>query len=105
MSLKLRIRQLRLERNLTQTELAQMIGVSTAHISEVERGKKNLNNHIVLRLSKAFDVEPFMLFEMAPLTEEMLANFSRLSESDQRRVAVFASNLSVSYLKIKDQEQ
>ena len=58
MELNLRIRELRTDKGLTLVELAEKVGVSTPHLSEVERGKKNLNNHLMVRIAAALGVSP-----------------------------------------------
>lgn len=92
MDLQLRIRQLRTERGMTLAELADMVGVSVPHLSGVERGKKNLNNHLIVRLSDALEVEPYELFDgdSQGHIRNVLAAVSRLPEEDRMRVEAFA---------------
>ncbi len=96
MSLTLNIRELRKSKNLTLAQLAEMVGVSIPHISEIERGKKNLNNHLMERIADALQVEPSALimsdFEKVVLMEAI----SPLSEEDRDRVLDFARALSAS---------
>lgn len=56
MSLNLKIRELRKAKGLTIAQLAEKVGVSTPHMSEVERGVKNLNNHLIERISASLNV-------------------------------------------------
>lgn len=97
MGLNLHIRELRKGRGLTLEQLAEMVGVSVPHLSEVERGKKNLNNHLLVRLSGALNVRPEALLsdqddDLAALRSAM----TRLSEADRRRVEEFARALLAS---------
>ncbi|WP_220750663.1 helix-turn-helix domain-containing protein [Jannaschia sp. AI_61] len=96
MTLDLRIRALRKERGLTLAELACQIGVSAPHLSEVERGKKNLNNHLLVRLADALEVKPQDLIsgdqERDELTE-LLTTASDLSDQDLERLLAFAKAL------------
>lgn len=62
MNLNLRIRDVRKAKKLTLAELAEQIGISSPHLSEVERGHKNLNNHLIKRLCEALDCQPKDLF-------------------------------------------
>jgi len=47
------IRQARKERNLTQTELGEMIGVQKSQISRIEKNAKNVTIETILRVFKA----------------------------------------------------
>jgi putative transcriptional regulator len=59
----LRLRQLRREREMTQAQLAERIGVGTSFISEIESGevKPSLDN--ALALAKVFNCTVDELFE------------------------------------------
>ncbi|WP_143515661.1 helix-turn-helix domain-containing protein [Pseudooceanicola marinus] len=98
MTLKIRIRELRKERGLTLAALAGMVGISTPHLSDIERGKKNLNNHLIMRVAEALDVEPQKLIS-GPASSDF-AEFSEkleaLSEADRARVLDFVNALLAS---------
>ncbi len=53
------IKQLRLFRQMSQTQLAEEAGLRTATISEIEAGKANFNINTLLRISAALkcDIE------------------------------------------------
>lgn len=53
-----RIRKARKKQNLTQEQLAEMIGVKPAHISNIESGKKPFSFKTFARLYKALKVNP-----------------------------------------------
>lgn len=59
-----RLRQLRLERNLTQDALAQIVATSKPFISDMERGVKVPSLTMVLRLARALDCNIYELVEM-----------------------------------------
>lgn len=61
MPLPIRISEIRKARGLTQQELADIVGASKPHISGVENGKKNLNNHLLEKIADALGVEPYEL--------------------------------------------
>jgi len=44
--------------SMTQTEIAQRIGVSRKHISEVVNSRKGISTDMALRLSKLFGTSP-----------------------------------------------
>lgn len=50
------LRKIRLEKNLTQSEVAKRMGVSRAWISQVEAGTTNLTDRTKYRLADALDV-------------------------------------------------
>ena len=98
MSLSLRIRELRQERGWTVAHLAGLVGISTPHMSQVERGIKNLNNHLLVRTAEALGVEPDDL-----IAGEMRRDLGQLAEAlrdldveDRKRVEDFARALLAS---------
>ena len=59
----LRIRDLRKKSGLTQSELAERIGLSTNFIGMVERGERNTSVDKIFKLAKAFDIKLAQFFE------------------------------------------
>lgn len=53
-----RIRKARKKQNLTQEQLVEMIGVKSAHISNIESGKKPFSFNVFVRLYTALKVNP-----------------------------------------------
>lgn len=51
-----RIQELRKKNNLTQSELAEKIGLSTNFIGMVERGERNTSVDKIFKLAKAFNI-------------------------------------------------
>lgn len=98
MGLKLNIRALRQERKLTIAQLAEVIGVSTPHLSEVERGVKNLNNHLMERLAVALNVTPAQLIasEANDIDQRFVITYEALNPADKARVERFARDLLAS---------
>ena len=89
MQLTLRIRQLRKSKGLTLSELASKIGVSAPHLSEVERGKKNLNNHLIERLAVALEIPPTELLGAPPrnkIITDLQEYLSEKSEEEQKGI-------------------
>lgn len=95
MDLHLRIRDIRKERDLTLAELAGKVGVSIPHLSEVERGKKNLNNHLLVRLAAALGVTPEDLIasDSRSALAALHAELSSLDAEDRDRVRAFVAAL------------
>ena len=59
----LRIRELGKKNNLTQSELAEKIGLSTNFIGMVERGERNTSVDKIFKLAKAFNISLAQFFE------------------------------------------
>lgn len=95
MKLNLRIREIRLSKGLTLEQLAGKVGISIPHLSEVERGKKNLNNHLITRLCEALKVTPRDLFhhETDADAAELSLILDDLEAPDRDRVKEFARAL------------
>lgn len=58
-----KLKFLRLEKNLTQIELAEIINMSPNFIGMVERGERNTTVENVFKISRALKVKPSSLFE------------------------------------------
>ena len=58
-----KLKFLRLEKNLTQIELAEIINMSPNFIGMVERGERNTTVENVYKISRALKVKPSSLFE------------------------------------------
>jgi transcriptional regulator with XRE-family HTH domain len=61
-----RIRQLRNQRGLSQTQLGTLLDLSQKYISELERGMKSPSWETLVRIAVGFDVEVWMLLHEAP---------------------------------------
>ena len=95
MSLNIRIREIRKARNMTLAQLADQASVSIPHISEIERGLKNLNNHLLERIAGALGVAPSDLIsgDVDADTARLNELVARLDAQDAARVAAFAESL------------
>jgi len=62
-SIARRVAELRAERGLTQTTLAERIGVASQSIHRIEQGEQNLTIRMMVRLANALDVHVLDLFE------------------------------------------
>lgn len=58
----LRLRELRIERGLSQEELGLLADLDRTYISGIERGTRNVGLINVFRIAKALNVPPAMLF-------------------------------------------
>ena len=50
------IRKLREKKNMTQAELADMIGIAHSHMSDIERGETRLGVDILMSISEKLQV-------------------------------------------------
>lgn len=59
-----RIRQARMERNMSQLDLAEACGISVPYVSDIERGKKCFSVDILLRLAQALQISADWLLRL-----------------------------------------
>ena len=58
-----RLKALRIERNLTQLELAEILDMSPNFIGMIERGKRNTTVENIFKIARALNTKPHTLFE------------------------------------------
>ena len=58
-----RLKSLRLDKNLTQLELAEILDMSPNFIGMIERGKRNTTVENVFKIARALGIKPYNLFE------------------------------------------
>lgn len=80
-----RIRKARKARRMTQEELAELIGVNTTHISNIEGGKKPFSFKIFVRLYTALKVNPDSLL---PKCDEWIASVPEQEVAEEKLDAV-----------------
>ena len=99
-----RIRQLRIEHQLTQEELGAKVGVQKAAIYKYENGLiVNLKRSTIEKLALVLDTTPTYLMGMeddepeqtalAPAQASLLAVFNELNEEGQSKVIGYAEDL------------
>lgn len=85
-----RLRQLRKERNLTQKELANLIGVKNSVISFYEVGDRTPSLEVLIKLSKALHISTDKLLG---IDKSETVNISGLSEKDKQYVQYLIDRL------------
>lgn len=58
-----RLRQLRLERNLSQEDLAAICGLHRTYLGGIEGGERNLALLNILKIAKALQISPTEFFK------------------------------------------
>jgi len=58
-----RLKVLRLDHNLTQLELAEILDMSPNFIGMIERGERNTTVENVFKIARALNIKPSNLFE------------------------------------------
>lgn len=94
--LNLRIREVRKQRGWTLAELAERVGCSIPHMSDLERGRKSMTNNTLASIAEALGVEPWELIA-DPETAAFTRAFQGLSPEDQARVRSFVDGLRATY--------
>ncbi len=67
------VKKARLERKMTQQQLAEAAGLSTTFISNIENGRQSMNVHALIALSDALDVPADALIRDNPLSASRTA--------------------------------
>lgn len=52
------VRTIRIQRGISQKELARRVGVSQAHISDIERGERRASIPVLLKIMEALKCSP-----------------------------------------------
>ena len=60
-----RIRERRIDRNIRQSELARMAGISASYLNLIEHNKRRIGGKLLVSIARALDVEPSSLTEGA----------------------------------------
>lgn len=61
------LKELRLKKGVTQTQLAEAIGVSNGNVGDWERGRNKPGYDALVSLSRFFEIDPYYLLELPPL--------------------------------------
>jgi transcriptional regulator with XRE-family HTH domain len=101
-----RIRQHRLERHFTQTELARQIGIQQSDLSRMEKGEYRVSLDVLFRILQAFELSLGEFFgdlaqhNLSSRESLLLESFRGLSRQGQQEVLDF-----VEFKRSKDRER
>lgn len=90
-----RIRKMRKERKLTQTELASRIGIQQSDLSRMEKGEYRVSLDTLFKILAEFDVSISEFFDdvnqesMTPKDVQIVSDYKKLPEEAQREVEAF----------------
>ena len=62
-----RIRQLRLEKKMSQEDFAELIGVHRTYLGQIERAEKNITIKNIEKICTALKIDPKELFDFSNL--------------------------------------
>lgn len=84
-----KIRQLRRQRKLTQTELAEKIGIHQSDLSRMEQGEYKVGLDTLLRILQTFNLSIGEFFEERSQETPLVEKFRTLSPAAQKEVESF----------------
>jgi transcriptional regulator with XRE-family HTH domain len=94
--MKLRLKQIRKERGLSQQALATLAGMSPSYYADLERGDKQANARRIEGIAKALGVEPVDLIESdVPIEDvKMRTQYDGLDEDQKVLVRHLVASLA-----------
>ena len=84
-----KIRELRRERKLTQTELAAQVGIHQSDLSRMEKGEYKVGLDTLLRILQSFNLGIGDFFEERPQSGNIVARYESLDDEARREVDSF----------------
>lgn len=64
MHVEIKIREIRMSKNISLTELSRMTKISKSHLSNIERGEKEPSISILIRIALALKVDEKTLYKI-----------------------------------------
>ncbi len=102
------LRRLRMERGLSQTELAERLGISASYLNLIEHDRRNLTVPLLLEISRVLDIDPqafspgrdiALAGEVAEVFKDPLFEEMAISGNDAREMALEAPELCQALIK------
>lgn len=93
-----RIQEIRKSKNLTQEKLAEMIGIDTPNLSNIERGKRFVSSDTLEKIIKSLNVKEKDLFDFEHIKSknELINSINKiLNESDMKEIEYFYRMINI----------
>lgn len=91
-----RIKNKRIENNLTQEQLGEICEMSSAHIGHIERGTRILSVEVLFRIAQALNVSvDYLLFDSVENHAMLNSINSLLKNTDKNKVNNFLNTVRV----------
>lgn len=93
-----RIQEIRKSKNLTQEKLAEMIGIDTPNLSNIERGKRFVSSDTLEKIIKSLNVKEKDLFDFDHIKSknDLINSINKiLNESDTKEIEYYYRMISV----------
>ncbi len=111
-----RIQEARILRNITQDQLAEKCGVTSKHISAVERGTSAGSVILLLNICSYLQINPNTLFidsinfdsksdNVIPIEHETLIKYAKLSKTNQKFIDYSISHIFNEQSKINNRSK
>ncbi len=93
-----RIQEIRKSKKLTQEKLAEMIGIDTPNLSNIERGKRFVSSDTLEKIIKSLNVKEKDLFDFEHIKSknELINSINKiLNESDMKEIEYFYRMINI----------
>lgn len=93
-----RIQEIRKSKKLTQEKLAEMIGIDTPNLSNIERGKRFVSSDTLEKIIKSLNVKEKDLFDFEHIKSknELINSINKiLNESDIKEIEYFYRMINI----------
>ncbi len=93
-----RIQEIRKSKKLTQEKLAEMIGIDTPNLSNIERGKRFVSSDTLEKIIKSLNVKEKDLFDFEHIKSknELINSINNiLNESDIKEIEYFYRMINI----------
>ena len=88
------VKRIRQQRKLSQTALAEMVGVNQATISKIENGDTGVTLGLIQRIAKALDVSPVSLFGLPEFQRNVLEAMDRMDDESRQAATLVLQSMA-----------
>ncbi len=93
-----RIQEIRKSKNLTQEKLAEMVGIDTPNLSNIERGKRFVSSETLEKIIKSLNVREKDLFDFEHIKSknDLISSINKiLNEADIKEIEYYYRMMSL----------